>query len=211
MKNVLFAILFATLGSQASATTIAASGAGWCNNNYGCNSSLTTIRNAAVGYSDAYRNFFNFDLSNISGQVLSATLSIWNNKNNPAKSTQTSYDLFEASALNYASLGNGTLLGSVNVKQADNGTNHFVDIALNGTALAALEIAEGKSFLFGGMTKDAGLLFGYTNGLPTAMLTVETGAAVTEQDGAAVPEPAGVTLIGLGIVAAFAARRRYKA
>lgn len=194
-----FAALTLAMGASASATVLTATGAGWCSTG-SCNSTLTTVNNTAAGYSDEYRNFFNFDLTGITGNVLTATLNIWNDSRNPANSNVTDYIVHQAASFSYAGFGSGAVLGSVNAAQADNGVSRYVSIVLNSAALAALTASEGRSFLFGGMTTDTGLVFGYTNGAPLATLTITTGAAV--------PEPAGVALMGLGLVAALVARRR---
>jgi hypothetical protein len=194
-----FAALTLAMGGSASATVITATGSGWCTTGE-CNASATDISNTFAGYSDSYRNFFSFDLSSLTGTVLTATLNIWNDDRNAASSTQSTYTVRQAASVNYASFGTGTVLGAINASQADNGVGHYVSIVLNSAALAALTASEGHSFLFGGVSNDAGTLFGYTSGSPVATLTVTTGAAV--------PEPAGVALMGLGLVAALVVRRR---
>lgn len=200
MKKIALASVAAfglLIGSQASATVLTAQGAGWCTTG-GCNSDVATISNVAAGYSDTYRDFFNFNLAGITGTVTSATLSISNFASDSYSNGALDYILHAATSISYGGLGSGTTLASVPLSQIDTGIDHSVSITLNQAALAALQAAEGNSFLFGGVDTDSGLVFGYTAS-PVVTLTLQTSA---------VPEPSSIALVGLGIGAALFARRR---
>jgi hypothetical protein len=116
-----------------------------------------------------FRNFFVFDLSSITDTVTDATLRLYNPSDvdsNPdndgydsvdASETYSVYDVTSAIASlvggsagagGFADLGSGTLLGSIDVTAASNGT--FVDVALNASALAYLNSKLGEQVAFGG-------------------------------------------------------------
>ena len=125
--------------------------AGMANDNYIAGNSARPIR-----------NFFAFDLSGITENITSATLSIWNPDNGfSSNSGSENYSLYHVSTdvmqlidgttgdnmAVYTDLGSGLTFGSYMATAADNGS--FVDIPLNGTALTALNNATGL-FAFGG-------------------------------------------------------------
>jgi hypothetical protein len=119
------------------------------------------VGNCAVsgcnGTDGEYRDYLVFDLSGVSGPITSATLSLWNPSNgfNGDPATYTNWDvttslgeLESGSLAAYADLGSGIQYASTAVGLFDNGTQ--VGITLDGAAVAALNAAEGGSFVVGG-------------------------------------------------------------
>lgn len=164
-----------SLESQAD-TTLYAVGAGWFSNS---GEQIQSNDNYAVGGGqDGYtrNNYFQFDLSGMSGPITSAMLRVYN----PAVSaspgfpygytssdpTET-YALFDVSTsfeqlvagyeigslagqAIFSDLGSGQNFGTVTVSLADNGK--FVGISLNASALVALNAANGVFTLGGTLT-----------------------------------------------------------
>ena len=110
-------------------------------------------------------------------------------------------DSGSAGVAGFNALGSGTLLGSMSANTSDTGT---LSIALNGSAVAAIQAAEGGNFAVGGRvlgTPPTDYLFG--NSIDTAQTTLRLGTS-------AVPEPGSVVLlaIALAMIATTARRRR---
>lgn len=159
---------------------------------------------ACLGDDLARRNFFTFDLSGVTSPVTVATLSIFNpdatvrpGSGLPvapgyiSNAASLTYSLYEQSASAatiesstqdlgiYAGLGSGNLLGSSSISAADDG--QFVNLALDAQAIADLNAASGNLFAVGGAVSPA----------------------VT-----AVPEPATLSLVALGLTGLITLRRR---
>ena len=109
-------------------------------------------------------DYFVFNLSNVSGPITSATLSIFNPNNGFYTNNGASGGLYQtwdvstplstlkAGQTNatsiYTDLGSGTLFGSVLVGPSDD--NAFVNITLDSAAIAAINASEGSQFAVGG-------------------------------------------------------------
>jgi hypothetical protein len=170
------------------------------------------------------RSFFIFDLTGLTGTVTAAELLLWcpSNCYGSDESTET-FELWDftgsitdlaaggtahAPAL-YADLGTGTSYGSFTISSTDENT--LLSFILNSQAVAALNSAGGSDFAIGGRMPSADsyneFVFGYT------FATQDQRLVLTYTDlGAAVPEPATLTLVGLALTAGRfgLARRRAK-
>jgi hypothetical protein len=132
--------------------------------NSGNHSAANSTYIAGALGSGLMNNFFVFNLSNVSGSITSAALSIGNPPFGYVPSGQTdiysNYDVTtpistlimsqsgSAGISIFNDLGTGILYGSVALSLADNGTQ--INIPLDSAAIAAIEGAEGESFAIGG-------------------------------------------------------------
>lgn len=153
-----------------------------------------------------FRNFFVFDTSSIVGQVTSAILRL-RAGNIPGNGTYTLFDVTTpVTALRaggsgltdiYADLGSGTRYGSTALTSVQ--TSGLVDITLNADAIAAINARPGLFALAGTYDTPDSFAFGGTDADERRQLRLETNA---------VPEPASMALVGLGLCAIFGARKR---
>lgn len=195
----------------ASASTVAASGAGWCAsyNLEPCNNTNTSVlANDFAGFlgdEGHFQNWYFFNIPNI--PITSATLSIFNNCSTCAGVPSDTYTVYAATLIGYGSLVSGSALGAVNVGTADAIAPGFVDIVLNPTGVALLNSAAGGSFLFGGGTDNPG--GGPNSGIFGAD---QTAQAELIFNGAATPLPAALPLFatGLGALGLLGWRRKRK-
>jgi hypothetical protein len=169
------------------------------------------LGNVAGLPSGRLHNFFVFDLSGVSGTVVSAQLSAANNITYGPGDTWTLYDVttpaasFSADASTatavYDDLGSGTVYGSVTLADP---TISPVVVPLNGAGVTALQAAIGGPVVLGGdyapSATDANYLFGATDGHAVQLvLTVEPASPVTLRNPYTVwTQPAATPLDGVG-------------
>ncbi len=170
---------------------------------------LSSNKNYAAGFAVAAttRNYFVFDLSGVTDQIVGAELRLYNPADGflgapsdyTLRSVETSvatlmqsHSTGPAGAAIYADLGDGTVFGSVLGSVADNGT--VISIPLNAAAVNSLNGSLGQTFAFGGQFAFQGpqehYIFGFSNlGTETRQLVLTT-----------VPEPATWIQFGSGLV-----------
>ena len=147
------------------------------------------------------RDYFNFLIP--SGSWTSATLAL-DEPGTGHSGGSTTFNVYSLSgdpsgnevAYPFATLGSGTLYGTVNLSSSDDGTT--VDIVLNSSALADILAAAG-----GATTLN---IAGVSSGEGTGALDfLSTGSGaqsvlILSDDASAVPEPGSIALMGLGLV-----------
>lgn len=214
-------------GVPASAATIDATDSGWYNVS---GTHFTHIDNYIVGAGNGtlYHNFFVFDLTSVTGLVVSASLELYNPDNalpslkgyiSPdATETYTLYDVstpiatVQASNVGaagqavYNDLGSGVDFGQLTVSAADNGS--IVSIVLNAAGLGALNAAVGGQFALGGaLTTLGGADTEYVFGFSVALDNPDVRRLMIATR--AVPEPALLLLLGPAIAVALRRRARH--
>jgi hypothetical protein len=199
---------------------------------YQANGSHTsTNQNYVTGrFNNETRSFFVFDLTGLSAPITSATLNLWNPNTDPHPCCQgyrspdatETFNLFDVNApittltgggaglTNvFADLGTGATFGSYTASKQDNGKT--IAITFNTAGIAALNASLGQIIAFGGALSTIGgagdqFLFGFS--------TVSFAGGdvrrldLTTEDLTQVPEPATLTLLGIGITGIVARRRR---
>lgn len=189
---------------------------------------FSPIENYIVGdlSGTEYRNFVVFDLTTVTEVILSAEIQLYNPDNavsalrgyiSPdANETIALYDVTTAAdtvrmsqtgaagMAIFSDLGSGTLLGERIVSAADNGST--ISIALNSDGLAALNAARGGLLAIGGALTSLGAsgdeyVFAFSQSIGNPELRV------LQLRTAVAPEPAMLSLLGLGVL--VAASRRY--
>ena len=208
MKTVGLIATVVVFASLLSASTISATGEGWCSNNqnYPCNNINTSaIHNTLSGSNvygssnDLYRDWFAFVLPTT--PVSNASISIWNDSRNYTDDLAAVFNLYAEVSISYGGLLSGPSIGSVSVVQADNGVSRFVTLQLNGAGLAALNANLGTTIIIGGEGGvSPGLeseIFGYTNGHPVAYLTTSNA-----------PEPGTFAMLSSGLLGLAGMLRR---
>ncbi len=160
-----------------------------------------------------YRSFFVFDLSSIAGTVNSATLRLFNPEvseflhgyvSPDPTETLNIYDVTTSAAsitgntaglAGFADLGSGTLFGTTTVSVADNG--FVVEIALNASAVSALDGGSGLFVLGGALSTVSGTedqhVFGFSTAAFVADHTRQLVLDVTPDPGSEIPEPSAVS------------------
>lgn len=199
--------------ADTTAETLTATGSGWCSTTQGCNNTnVNAINNTYAGLDDGvYRNWFAFVLP--SSQILSATLSIYNDAQSRSGSAPASYSVTEAAEISYAGLYGSIVLATVSLASANTGVGHFVDLVFTQAGLDWLNQHLGQNIVVGGTvttgttacTANCGGAFGWTDGTPVATLALQTVAV-------SVPGPiAAAGLPGLLAIAGFGLLRRRRA
>lgn len=167
------------------------------------------------------RSFFGFDLSGVTGTVVSATLRLQTATAVSPFLTPTGTETFGvfdvsaalgtltggAGASSFADLGSGTQYGSLDVTDP---VGTYIDIQLNGAGLAYLNGLAGGTAVMGGaitsLTKGLApaneIVFNGSTGSMTRQLLLETDG------GSSVPEPGTWMLVGGGALAVGLRRRQ---
>ncbi len=159
-----------------------------------------------------YRNFFVFDLSSVTETIVSAMLKLENPQTlkNGITSTYTLFDVStsiptlvasQSGATGiYSDLGTGTSYGSATINNSV--SPGFVEIAINNSAIAALNSASGLFALGGAFSAASSTLteaFSGTSGPQyERTLILEVEQTSTSSDTGVVPEPAS-SLVWAGI------------
>lgn len=189
-------------------------------------SNRNTFTGAFGGY-PLIRSFFIFNLPSLSGTAVGATLEVFNSAVDPTDPDNKGYfspDPFETVVLHqvvtpisnlvagtggvavYQDLGDGLVLGSKTVSDADNGT--WIHFTLNADFLAWLNGSPAQ-IAIGGRLADIGdpagfeFVFGSRDEPPLARLNIQTAPSTN-----AVPEPSTYGVVGGVLLVAAIVRRR---
>jgi hypothetical protein len=228
IKGILAATVLGSLivpGLQAGTFTFNSSDSGWYDSTTGGNAKGAggpTNLNYFAGQfptngGNDYNDYFVFNISGLTGSIVSATLTLDDSGTGAVAGGPLTYNVGSvsdpASSVSssnpsltiYNDLASGTLYGSeAGINAAGN-----VVITLDAAALTALGSA-GSGFVFGGYITpiaDASNHYLFTNPNPANDPTDVQLSIVTTSS--SVPEPASLTLVGLGLLGfGLAARKR---
>jgi len=161
------------------------------------------------------RDFFSFDLSSLSGDVVSATLEVRRSFNQSASPTFALFDVSTdpvtlnnntgTSAAIFNDLGTGKSYGEFRVPNG--AADDVLRFPLNATAIADIQASAGGFFSIGGAVR-GGFLFGGSTG--SAGSGIQRLVINTKGIESPVPEPATVTYLMVGAAALFRRRRTQK-
>lgn len=213
---LLLALCYIPFVTQAGPIKINYHDSGWYNRSTSNQYAVGVNQNYVVGTlkGKTYRNWFTFDLSGITQNIISAKLRLYTG----AASHTGRYKLYDVSSnisaviaggnnknKIYKDLGTGTLFGSKQIQPANN--RKIINIALNNAALASLNNSIGSLWAIGGKyTNSPGYAFSFTNNV-----SYKRQLILGLQPIAPVPEPGAITLLLFGFVSitAFRSRRNF--
>ncbi len=206
-QKILLATLFCLpLAASAVPLTLNHSDSGWYKSSGYHNSSNENY--IAGNTSSNYRNWFVFDLSGITQNIVSAKLRLYSGN----VSSSGIYDTFDVSTgINallaggsnktgiFTDLGSGVGYGSRNIAAHEDCT--IIDIVLNQAAIAALNSANGL-WAIGGTYASSGYAFGYTG------YNSHVRQLILDVQPASVPEPGMFALMTIGFAGILGFKRR---
>lgn len=213
MKKLALLGLFAFVHTNAHAYVVEVSNSdsGWYNNSGYSIPENTNYFAGTNTFVDPTRNFFVFDLGNISDTVTSATFQLFTYSIPTGGGSYSLYDVTTSiSSLTeggnqpldiYNDLGSGVNYGEIFLSTE----NHwqYIEIELNSDAISAINSAGGL-FAVGGSyspNQDGAYAFGGSDFNVDNKLILNT---------VSVPEPSGIALVGAGFIGLAAARLKRK-